>query len=39
MLRHYYARDTDDEESGLPHIAHAAASALILVWYEMEEAK
>ena len=36
-LRHLFAwwrGETDDPESGLPHLAHAACNVLFLLWFE-----
>ena len=38
LLRHLFAwkeGEAIDDESGLPHIAHVAANALFLVWFDL----
>lgn len=36
ICRHLFAGETTDPESGLPHQAHAATGALMILWHEME---
>jgi hypothetical protein len=40
LMRHvtaWHKGERDDEEDGLPHLAHAVCCALFLMWFDEEE--